>query len=67
MSVWPHILGLGGQALLFKHSSWHAEFRSCWTQASVTGNVTNIVNFARNAALSAPVDNAIAAVKKAIG
>ena len=36
-------------------------------QAAVTGNVTNIVNFAKNAALNAPVEDAIAAVSKAIG
>ena len=36
-------------------------------QAAVTGNVTNIINFARNAALNAPVEEAIAAVNKALG
>ena len=39
----------------------------CNLQAAVTGNVTNIVNFARNAALNAPVEDAIAAVSKALG
>lgn len=36
-------------------------------QAAVTGNVTNIVNFARNAAINAPVEEAIASVGKALG